>query len=197
MKPDVDVVARPATAADADGLAQLFERANHRCHCRYWHFDGTTDEWLGRVFNTPNVNEEEFREALRAGADEAQGVVALAGEVIVGWMKLAPAKSVEKLYAQRLYRSLPCFYGDRAGVVTVGCFLVDPEWRRAGIASLLVGAGIELARKIGASAIEAFPYSGASPQDHQLWTGPEAVLATHGFSRVHEFDPYPVLRLAL
>ncbi len=197
MTSKVDITARPATGGDADELAQLFERADHRCHCRYWHFDGTSDEWLGRVFNTPEVNEGEFRAALGSSAPEARGVVALAAERVVGWMKLAPASRVEKLYAQRIYRSLPCFDGERDGTVTVGCFLVDPEWRRAGVASHLLGAGVEMARDAGARAIEAFPYSGDSPRDHELWTGPERVFAAHGFTRVHEFDPYPVLRLTL
>lgn len=191
------VLARAATDADADGLARLFERANHRCHCRYWHFAGTSDEWLGRVFGSPDVNESEFRAALVSGSPEARGVVAIAGETVVGWMKLAPAQNVEKLYSQRIYRRLPCFDSNRDGVVTVGCLLVDPERRREGIASQLIAAGVEEARKTGAVAIEAFPYSGESPQDHQLWTGPEQAFAAHGFTRVNEFDPYPVLRLRL
>jgi GNAT superfamily N-acetyltransferase len=192
-----DIVARAATPEDADGLAALFERADHRCHCRYWHFTGTSDEWLGRMFNTPEVNEAEFRGALDSGAAEARGVVALADHRVIGWMKLAAAETVQKLYKQRVYRTLPCFDGDRAGVVTVGCFLVDPEWRRHGVASRLLACGVQMAREAGAVSVEAFPYSGASPQDHQLWTGPEKVFTDHGFSRRQDFDPYPVLRLVL
>jgi GNAT superfamily N-acetyltransferase len=192
------VVAEPAHEA---GLARLFaSSATGPCHCRFWHFEGDNNAWLERLAFAPDENRRAFAEALRAGADEARGVVAVArdGGDVVGWVKVAPAHVMGKLYGRRLYRGLPCFAGDRDGVHTVGCLLVDPAWRRRGVASALVGGAVRLAPSFGARALEAFPRVPREPvSDEELFTGPSSVFAEHGFEVVNAFEPYPVLRRAL
>lgn len=182
---------------DEAALADLFVRAEHRCHCRYWHFQGTSDEWLGRCFQTPEENRTEFAEALNSGSREALGVLAQRDGRALGWAKVAPAALVGKLYAQRAYRGLECFQGERRGVYALSCMLVDRACRRQGIAAQLVAGAVAAARTVGASAIEAFPYTGGTPREDQLWMGPEASFVQHGFTRVADRDPYPVLRREL
>jgi GNAT superfamily N-acetyltransferase len=109
-------------------------------------------------------------------------------------MKLCAAQAVSKLYAQRLYKGLPCFDGERSGVLAVGCFLVDPGARQRGVAEKLLEGGITLARAAGARAIEAFPRRAELVSAGELWTGPYAAFVRAGFQEVHSFAPYPVLR---
>jgi GNAT superfamily N-acetyltransferase len=112
-------------------------------------------------------------------------------------MKLTPASSVAKLYAQRLYRGLPCFDGDRDGVHAIGCFLVDESWRRRGVARALLRFAIDRARSSGARAIEAFPRRADGIPDEQLWSGPFELFVAEGFRQMHHQQSYPVLRLDL
>lgn len=185
--------------AHRERLPALFERADCACYCRYWHFAGTSNDWALRMATAPEQNRRALEAAIDAGSLEASGLVALAdaGGEVVGWMKLAPAASLPKLYAQRLYRGLPCFEGGREHVWAIGCLLVDPGWRRAGVARALIGAGVELARARGAAAIEAFPRRADLLRPDEMWTGPFSALAEHGFEIVHDFRPYPVLRRKL
>jgi GNAT superfamily N-acetyltransferase len=181
-----------AEARHADALVSLFERSGTPCHCQYWHFGGDKNAWLDRLFNAP----EENRKAFVAGLEspELKGVVALAGNKVAGWMKLCPAERVPKLYGQRLYKGLPCFGGVRDGVLTVGCVLVDEDFRRRGVARALVRAAVGLANARGARAIEAFPRHDELAQAHELWLGPVNVFLDAGFRIVNDFAPYPVLR---
>jgi GNAT superfamily N-acetyltransferase len=182
----------------AELLAALFEREACACYCRYFHFPGDKNAWLARLAHAPHENRSEMLTALGARADEMRGVIALSdAEHAVGWMKLCPATAVEKLYAQRIYRGLPCFSGDRSGVYAVGCFLVDSEHRERGVARALLEAGIEAARRSGARAIEAFPRRTEPAYAHELWTGPASIFSAAGFREAHAFAPYPVLRLDL
>jgi GNAT superfamily N-acetyltransferase len=185
-------------ASDAAAVSALFERCEVSCHCRYWHFTGDKNAWLERCAFSPQENAREFAESLRESS-ELQGVVARKrdGSEVVGWMKLTPVARVEKLYAQRLYKGLPCFGGNREGVYAIGCFLVDPSVRRRGVSHRLLSAGIELARQAGAVAIEAFPRRAELLADEELWTGPFSAFTRAGFAIAHDFAPYPVLRLAL
>jgi GNAT superfamily N-acetyltransferase len=200
------LLAVEATSAHGEALAELFARAEVPCHCRYWHFTGTTNEWLDRSRHDVARNRSEMLAALASGSPEMSGVVALAGDpgespagdtTAVGWLKLAPAASVPKLYAQRLYRRLPCFDGPREGVFALGCFLVDPERRRTGVAEALLARSIPLAREKGGRAIEAFPRRAEAISDAEAWNGPFSLLRRAGFDIVHDFAPYPVLRLTL
>lgn len=177
-------------------LSELFERVGSSCYCEWWHFEGDKNAWLDRLAHAPETNRAKLVE--RAKTPGLAGVVALSrtGDA-VGWMKLTFAGAVAKAYAQRPYRGLSCFTGDRERTATVGCFLVDPSCRRRGVGRALLGMGIELARAAGAVAIEAFPRRAEGVRDEELWTGAYGLFAEQGFEIVHDMAQYPVLRRML
>ena len=183
----------------AEALVRLFERSDNRCFCRYFHFTGDKYAWQDRLANAPEQNRREFLAAAEVQSPEARGVIALtaASTEAVGWLKVSRASDLDKLYQQRLYRGLPCFERPAAGVFTFGCFFVEPEHRGRGLSRELVRAGIALARSLGATSIEALPRGELANSAPERWLGRPSTLAAEGFSVVHEFEPYPVLRLAL
>lgn len=186
-----------ASAQHASGLKQLFASNGYGCYCRLWHFDGTAREWLARCSQRPEENAAECEQALTAGSPEMMGMVASRGDEIVGWLKLAPAHVAGKLYGQRLYKDLPCFGGDRQGTYCVGCLLVREDQRHQGVARALLAGAIEQARRWGARALEALPRSDRDAADVSLMMGPTQLFLAAGFQIVHDFEPYPVLRLVL
>lgn len=193
---DVRVVS--AGAEHEAGLVALFEATGSPCYCRFWHFTGTNNAWLDKCANATSQNRDELATALQRGDDEARGVVALAGDALVGWLKVAPVTRMQKVYDRRLYKGLPCFNGDRTGVFVVGCALVHPAHRRRGVVKAMVRGAVEVAPAWGARALEAFPRRPKEPvSDEELWTGPLTSFTENGFVEVDAFEPYPVLRREL
>jgi len=183
-----------AEAKHTGALVSLFERTSTPCHCQYWHFTGDKNAWLDRLFHAPEQNRAAFVESLAAAHAELRGVVALHADQAVGWLKLCPAERVPKLYEQRLYRGLPALSGRREGVLTVGCLLVDEEFRRRGVARALIQHAVTIATACGARSIEAFPRRSEQAGAAELWTGPFSMYEQAGFKIVSDFGPYPVLR---
>jgi len=186
-----------AGPGDGPALVDLFDRAGVACFCRYWHFPETSNAWLARMAHAADTNRYEFLTALREGSEEALGVVARKGDEAIGWLKLAPATSVPKMYERRPYRNLPCLSGSRDGVFVVGCMLVDPRERHRSIPDALVAGAIGVARERGGRAIEALPRRAADLRDEERWMGSFSTFSRAGFRVVHDFGPYPVLRLSL
>ena len=79
----------------------------------------------------------------------------------------------------------------------MGCLLVREDQRRQGVASALLAGAIGTARTEGARSIEALPRSDVDVADAALMMGPSSLFLDAGFRVVHEFVPYPVLRLDL
>jgi GNAT superfamily N-acetyltransferase len=183
---------------DAGRLLDLFEQADCRCYCRYYHFDGDKNEWLDRCYNATEQNARELEQRVRSGSDEAQGIIATIGAQAVGWLKVVPAVAARKAYEQRFYRGLPCFGGDRHGVFLIGCALVHPAHRRLGVARAMVAHAVEIAPSLGARALEAIPRRPREPvTDEELWTVPAGAFRDLGFEEVSATDPYPVLRCTI
>jgi GNAT superfamily N-acetyltransferase len=193
------ILVRPVAASDEGALAELFARADVRCHCRWWHFHGDKNDWLDRCANAADVNRGELAAGLASGSEDALGVVARDGErgPIRGWAKIAPGASTPKIFEQRYYRSLPIFAGDRAELAILACLLVDPDARHRGVARALVAGAVELAHALvpRAKYLVATPRVTTEPvSDGELWLGPRAIFDGLGFEEVHAEPPYPVLR---
>lgn len=184
---------RAVTAADFAALADLFTRDHSPCHCRYWHFTGTNKEWEARCAFEPEKNRAELHDALNAGSDEARGVIALDGPRIVGWMKLTPRRVLTKLLARSPYKNLD----EPPQLFAIGCFLIDPERRRSGVARALLEGGIGLAKGWGAKFIEAYPRLAENVHDAEHFMGPPSLFASLGFEIVRDQPQYPVMRRAL
>ena len=189
---------RPLTPDLLDSWADLFRACASGCFCRYWHFEGTKNEWLARLAFDPATNEAEQRERLKEGHPSASGIVALSEGVVVGWMKLAPQEALGKLRRLPVYRSELSAKDAAAGVLGIGCFLVHPEHRRQGVARALLEGAITHARATGAGAIEAYPLLRNEPlREEELWMGPYALLEAAGFVNQGGNSAYPVMRLGL
>jgi GNAT superfamily N-acetyltransferase len=179
-----------------DAWARLFDACASSCFCRYWHFTGDKNAWLERCAFSPDDNRKEQAALVTAGDPLARGLVALRGDDIVGWMKLAPRASLPKLRALPVYRAHDL--GDDAGVYAIGCLLVDPAHRGTGVARALVGAAPSFARTWGARAIEAYPRASSEPlHPEEAWMGPRQIFLDEGFTRVGGEMPYEVLRRVL
>jgi GNAT superfamily N-acetyltransferase len=178
------------------GLVRFFAANTAGCYCRFWHCDGWEIEWMERC-TQPDRNRNELEQSLARDAVDARGLVARIDDEIVGWLKLAPAITLDKLYGRRPYAKMPCFNDDRRGVYTIACVLVDRAWRRRGIARALVAEAVVTAKRWGATSLEALPRRGTDdPQLLQM--GPEPAFLAAGFAVVHEsISAHPVLRRRL
>jgi len=197
MTPLAPLEIGPAELRHAAGLAALFASNGYGCFCRFWHFDGTSREWLERCAQRPDENRSEMQACLAQGSPEMCGLVASHEGEIVGWLKLAPAVTLGKLYGQRLYKGLACLEGAREGVFTVACLLVREDVRHRGVAHALLAGAIAHAPRWGARVIEAFPRSDPELADAALMLGPAQLFLSAGFEVVRDFYPYPVLRRVL
>ncbi|GAC1360026.1 MAG: hypothetical protein NVSMB47_12710 [Polyangiales bacterium] len=198
--PSSDLVVTPVSPADFAPLVALMAREGCPCHCRFWHFTGTSKEWEARCALEPERNRDELGAAIASGSDEGRGLVARvasAPERIVGWMKLAPRRALPKLLARVPYRGLDAPERPAAEVLSIACFLVDPALRRHGVARALVEGAIEWAPRWGAVALEAYPRRSDAPlHDGEAWMGPSALFDGLGVVVGREAPQYPVLRRA-
>jgi len=183
------------TSASA-AYSALFEACGCACFCRWWHFQGTANEWLARCVQEPERNRSEQLALVRDGHVEAQGLLAFEGARAVGWMKLAPRATLKKLLRQGAYRALDL--GPDDATWTIGCLLVHPAHRKTGIARALVNASGDFVRRWGGRAVEAYPrHKGDWTYDEHAWMGTERLFALSGFTRIAGEPAYPVMQKAV
>lgn len=189
------VVVERALSQHFSSVVRLFEAAEVPCFCQYFGFSGDHRAWQDRCANHRIENREGLLDDL--SRPDFHALVAVRGEEVVGWCRLGSPGQLAKTYQNRLYRNLPCLDPLRNDVVALGCFLVRPDERRSGIARSLLRSAITAARASGATCIEAFPRGASDVTDCEQWTGPLAMYLDAGFRIIHDFAPYPIVRLDL
>ena len=182
------------TDALAAAFFTLFTRSNSQCFCQYWHFQGTKNEWLAELAEGGTHNREAAADSIKNGT--RTGLLALAGEEVVGWLKVEPKPQLVKLTGQSVYRKLAL--DQQAQTMVVGCMLVAPEWRNRGVARALLQHAPAFAIANGAHVLEAYPrVTDARLHEEEAFMGPASVFTELGFKLVAGELPYPVLRLEL
>ena len=91
----------PLTPEHHDGLVSLLDNTSRGCFCRWWHFGGDDYSWQERCNLSPDANRADLRQAMACDSEQVRGVVALDDEQVVGWLKLSPAKQIDKLFRRQ------------------------------------------------------------------------------------------------
>lgn len=143
------------------------------------------------------------RDALRAEITTAAvppGLIAYVEGTPAGWTRVVPRSTVTVVGTNRaLRRVLP----DDPGAWWVTCFAVSQSFRHQGVATALLGAAVEHARRQGATAVEGHPVDtdalrAGKVSGSALFTGTLATFLTAGFAEIaRTARSRPVMRLEL
>jgi len=135
-------------------------------------------------------NRDAFRQIVRRGPPP--GLIALDGELAVGWCQLTPRASVPGV--ERGWRTRRV---DDTSVWLISCLYVRKGHRRRGITAFLIDHAVEYARAAGAPGVEAYPLDGTLSRS-STDTGYATTFATAGFVEIARRSPErPIMRLTL
>jgi GNAT superfamily N-acetyltransferase len=142
-------------------------------------------------------NRQAFHELVERETDPL-GLIAYRGTEPVGWCAAGPRRR----YARVLRApTLKKRNRDEDGLVwLVPCFFIREDARHAGVATALLTAAVDLARKKGAAAVEGFPLAGTKPRSggSDFMTGVEDIFSAVGFqANVRPSDNRVIMRLEL
>jgi GNAT superfamily N-acetyltransferase len=181
----------PATPQCWSDVVDLFERPGPRggtpipagCWCQYWHLRGKayTDGWGA-------ANRRRLEEQIRSGADP--GLLAWIGGEPVGWCRLGPRRSFERVQASKLHGP------DDDDTWAVVCFYVHPAAKRKGVATGLLEAAVEHAAACGAPVLEAYAVR-PGHANIDAYTGYRQMFEAAGFEPVREAGRRTVMQRPL
>jgi GNAT superfamily N-acetyltransferase len=151
------------------------------CWCMYWRIGNRYRSQL------PEVNKAAFHSLVQAGPPP--GLLAFAGDLPVGWCQLTPRSDLPHL--DRTWRLKRI---DDLPVWSLSCLYVRKGYRRQGVSFALVAAAVEVARRAGAPALEAYPLDAALTPSAS-GTGFVSTFKRAGFDVVaRHVPPRPIVR---
>jgi GNAT superfamily N-acetyltransferase len=174
---------RPLTPDLWPALEDLFGESGAvgGCWCMYWR--------IGRAIRTrPRAeNKAAFKDVVMGGPPP--GLIALAGDLAVGWCQLTPRDAVPWL--DRTWRLKRV---DDVPVWSLSCFYIRKGYRRQGVSAALIAAALKAAKRAGAPALDAYPLD-ADKSPSATGTGYVSTFARAGFKTVaRRAPPRPVMR---
>ena len=137
------------------------------CYCYCLHADTTAKKWTDR-----NAAENRYAVIPLIEQSRLQGLLAYAGDQVVGWCQAAPGGMIPALDDE------PGATDEGVGNIT--CFVVAATWRRKGIARLLLQAACESLKRQGMKVAQAYPArQGVAPG--KMHFGPLQLYTDAGF----------------
>jgi GNAT superfamily N-acetyltransferase len=185
----------PLTPDRWDDLVELFQTDSmtRNCWCMATRLSGAEL----REFKAPEIRKKMFASLVKQGSP---GLLAYEGETPVGWIAVGPRDMTPEWNKGRKSSAVESEADatDPACWATT-CFFVRSGHRKAGMTAELLEAGIEHAKKNGASRVEACPMSHDDKRSNVgMCVGPLRVFERAGFEKVLERKTgRPLMRLAL
>lgn len=179
-----EVEIRPVTPDQHDEILRYFDLVAYadnpnwaKCYC----MERLVDDYDTR---TKDRNRAARSELIRSA--RANGLVAYRLGRVVGWCHAAPKDELLRVEG-----------GREADLGAIVCFVVAPDSRRQGIATLLLGAALEHLRERGLRAVEAYPWAGEVDRARWPWinyVGPLAMYQKAGFEIVSRHADFYTVR---
>lgn len=172
----------------AEFLGNLdFSHAPHwaTCFCRFYFTDCSQEEWMKR---TGEDNRMEALQEIKAG--HMKGYLAFDNDKCIGWCN---ADNADKFIRIKEYIN-PLIKDEKAGCVT--CYVIHPDYRRQGVARLLLKQAITDFKLQKFNSVIAMPVN--SVQSSELsYRGSMNMYAENGFTVIDKQDSVRVMKLDL
>ena len=180
-----EVTVEPLTPNRAADFFDFFDRRAFvdnpewsGCYCYFPYHDPATGSWDER---SAAANRAAMAEAIQRGA--AHGFLAYADGQVVGWCNAAPRQA---------YPTLARLPGDPTASGATPCFVVDPQWRRKGVAARLLYAACEALRAQGMRRMDGAPARNARSAARNF-RGPLSMFVAAGYEVVDELPDGTVI----
>ncbi len=179
---------RPLRRNDWGVIERLFgsRGACGGCWCMVWRSEFGGKRWRASL---GEPNRIAFEQLVTSG--KVHGILAFDGREPVGWCSIGPRGDFPGLERSRV---LQTEWTPKSWSVT--CFFIPPKQRGRGVATAMLEAAVELARKRGATEIEGYPQkmlaSGDPLPGPFAWTGVPALFEKCGFKRINDGEGRPI-----
>jgi ribosomal protein S18 acetylase RimI-like enzyme len=184
---------RPLTPERADDYLRYFDGPAFadnpvwsRCYCLSYHLPpGPVD------FDERPAAQNRAEKAELIARGDATGVLAYAGDEVVGWCHAAPRSTL------KLLDSTPGFESDdpeHTGAIV--CYVIAPQHRGQGIARKLLDGACDVLCDLGLRQVDAYPPAHAG-SDATSYHGRLSMYLAAGFEQVREAGRYVVVRRQL
>jgi len=132
----------------------------HKCYCVCW----CNDDYDGKDFSTVDKRRKYALPYVKG--NNIQGYLAYSGDVVVGWCNANTKADCLKCASWRRFMDYVPLEESNTGikVKSIFCFVIAPEMKRKGIATLLLGRACKDAFQDGFDFVEAYPYKESSYQ---------------------------------
>lgn len=132
----------------------------HKCFCVCW----CNDDYEGKDFSTAAERRKYALQYVKSNT--IQGYLAYSGDAVVGWCNANTKSECLKCASWQRFMSYVPLEESNTGikVKSIFCFVIAPEMRRKGIATLLLERVCKDAVQDGFDFVEAYPYKEFSYQ---------------------------------
>jgi GNAT superfamily N-acetyltransferase len=156
------------------------------CYCAEPHLLDPSRPDLAEEGRSWEQNRATMQDLLRTG--RSHGYLAYVDGRAAGWVNASKRSD----YA--LFRQGPGADVDDGDVIGLSCFVIAPPYRRHGLAGKLLDRVLADAPSRGVAWIEAYPFSGAVPEEGKNFRGHRSLYDERGFAVVEERERYLVMR---
>lgn len=164
-----------------------FHHAPHwaSCFCRFYHTDCAMEQWQSR---TGAENKAEALDRINSGS--MKGYLAFDGDKCIGWCNANDARQY-----LRLQGDLEHIIKDKKTGLAI-CFVIHPEYRRQGVARLLLRQALNDFKAEGFEAAIALPVE-AKGEPEKLYRGSLNMYREFGFEEIEKDEDVYIMQLRL
>ena len=184
---------KPLSSELADDYFDFFDNrafTDHEewscCYCTYFHFDREREKEVGEIVKAG----ADLKSTLRSTAAELiregtlRGYLAYDGDDAIGFVN-ANDKTAYRRFDGNYARSTFISDNFEEKVKAVTCFIIAPEYRDKGVATLILEQICEDAKREGYTAVEGYPRIYPGHFDFPF-NGPKRLFERVGFVKVNE-----------
>ncbi|MFX0106014.1 MAG: GNAT family N-acetyltransferase [Candidatus Hodarchaeota archaeon] len=183
----MDIVIKPLSPDLIDDFLYYFDKIAFSdnpdwatCYCHFYHFAGTTKQFLKR---SAEENRIKSKELILAG--KMNGLIAYLDEKPVGWCNINSKENFARIpFEEEL--------NDK--IASLICFIIAPSYRKQGIARQLLRYVCSNFKAKGFDLIEAYPRKGKNLSDAHSYRGPFSLYTSEGFTIYKKFKDFYVMR---